>query len=164
MSGKLIEIISKLLIFIKETLLGILIAVFYLIPWLLRAVSIVVWLIATFISINTLQDIYSPFTDVAPLFALQFGVILMTVQWAMYGLRNKQNIWGLLFAGAISLWLISNAMTWLSDHWQYADLFFRILPSALLGVGMITLSIRTRTRRMSRVSGKKNQTTNEVAV
>ena len=164
MSEKLADITSQLATFLKEVLSGIMVAVFYLIPWLLRAASILSWLVAAFISINTLQDIYSPFTDVAPLFALQFGVILLTVQWAMYGLRNGQNIWGLLFAGAITLWGISQAMTWLSDHWQYADLFFRILPSALLGVGMITLSIRTRTRRMSRVSGKKNQTTNEVAV
>lgn len=162
MSGKLIEIISKLLIFIKETLLGILIAVFNLIPWLLRVVSIVVWLIATFISINTLRKIYSPFTDVIPMFALQFGVVLMMVQWSMYGLRNGQNIWGLLFAGAMTLGGISQAMIWLSANWRYAELFFRVLPPALLGVGMITLSIRTRTRRMSRVSGKKNQTTNEV--
>lgn len=158
----MIKSIAVTLLFLREIAIGTLTAVFYLIPWLLRAVSIVVWLIATFISINTLQDIYSPFTDVVPLFALQFGVILMTVQWAMYGLRNKQNIWGLLFAGAISLWLISNAMTWLSLNWKYAELFFRVLPPALLGVGMITLSIRIRTRRMSRVSGKKNQTTNEV--
>ncbi|MCL4270799.1 MAG: hypothetical protein KJZ72_14690 [Anaerolineales bacterium] len=135
----------------------------YLIPWLLRAVSIVVWLISTFISITTLHKIYSPFTDVIPIFALQFGVILLMVQWSMYGLRNGQNVWGLLFAGAITLWGISQAMTWLSNHWQYADLFFRILPPALLGVGMITLSIRTRTRRMSRVSSNKNQTTNKVA-
>jgi hypothetical protein len=148
--------------FLRDIAIGILTAVFYLIPWLLRALSIVVWLIATFISINTLRNIYSPFTDVIPMFALQFGVILMIVQWVMYGLRNGQKIWGLLFAGAITLWGISQVMIWLSDYWQYAELFFRILPPALLGVGMITLSIRTRTRRLSRVSGKKNQTTNEV--
>ena len=162
MSKKLVDVFSYSLTFLKEIIIGISVALLYLIPWLFRAVSILAWLIAAFISINTLHMIYSPFTDFVPMFALQFGVILIMVQWAMYGLRNGQNVWGLLFAGAIALWGISHVMTWLSDHWQYANLFFRVLPPALLGVGMITLSIRTRTRRMSRVSGKKNQTTNEV--
>lgn len=159
----MIQSVNLTLRFLQELAIGILTAFLYLIPWALRAVSVLGWLVAVFISINTLHNIYSPFTEGIPLFALQFGVILMTVQWSMYGLRNGQNVWGLLLAGAITLWLITEAMTWLSDHWQYADLFFRVLPPALLGVGMITLSIRTRTRRMSRVSGKKNQTSNEVA-
>ena len=164
MSEKLADVTSQLATFLKEVLSAILVAFLYLIPWLLRIASILSWLVAAFISINTLHDIYSPFTDTIPMFALQLGVILIMMQWAMYGLRNGQNIWGLLFAGAIFLWLISEAMTWFSIHWQYADLFFRILPPALLGVGMITLSVRARTRRMSRVSGEKNQTTNEVTV
>ena len=148
--------------FLQELFFGILSAFLYLIPWLLRATSILGWLVAAFISINTLHDIYSPFTDTVPMFTLQFGVVLMMAVWAMYGLRNGQNIWGLLFAGAISLWLISEAMTWLSINWQYADLFFRVLPPTLLGVGMITLSIRTRTRRMSRISDA-NKTISEAS-
>jgi hypothetical protein len=162
MSKKLENVFLYLLSFFEELLSDVLVALLYLIPWLFRAVSILAWLIAAFISINTLHMIYSPFTDIVPMFALQFGVILIMVQWAMYGLGNGKNVWSLLFAGAITLLGISQVMIWLSDHWQYANLFFRVLPPALLGVGMITLSIRTRTRRMSRVSGKKNQTTNEV--
>lgn len=161
MSEKLADVTSQLATFLREVLSGILVAILYLIPWLLRIASILSWLVAAFISMNTLHDIYSPFTDTIPMFALQFGVVLLMTQWAMYGLRNGQNIWGLLFAGAIFLWLVSEAMTWLSINWQYADLFFRILPPALLGVGMIALSIRTRTRRMSRISDA-NKTTIEV--
>lgn len=158
----MIKSMAVTLNFLREIAIGILVAVFHLIPWLLRAASILGWLIAIIMCINTLHSIYSPFTDVVPMFALQFGVILLMVQWAMYGLRNGKSVWGLLFAGAISLWCISEGLTWLSINWQYANLFFRVLPPALLAVGMITISIRTRTRRLSHISSKKNQTTIEV--
>jgi hypothetical protein len=135
--------------FLTELLLGILAAILYLIPWLLRAASVLGWFAAAFICITTLRDIYSPFTDEVPMFALQFGVIVMMVQWAMVGLREGKQIWGLLAAGAVTMWGVSAGMTQLSLTWYYADLFFRVLPPALLAVGMITLSIRTRARRLS---------------
>lgn len=135
--------------FLLELALGILAAILYLIPWLLRAASVLGWLIAAFLCITTLRGIYSPFTDAVPMLALEFLVIMLALLWAMVGLREGRQVWGILAAGALTMWGLSNGMTWLSVHWQYADLFFSVLPPALLAVGMISLSVRARARRLS---------------
>jgi hypothetical protein len=135
--------------FLLELALGILAAVLYLIPWLLRAASVLGWLTAAFLCITTLRGIYSPFTDAVPMFALEFVVIMLALLWAMVGLREGRQVWGILAAGALTMWGLSSGMTWLSIHWQYAQLFFSVLPPALLAVGMISLSIRTRARRLN---------------
>lgn len=135
--------------FLLELALGILAAILYLIPWLLRAASVLGWLTAAFLCITTLRDIYSPFTDAIPMLALEFLVIMLALLWAMVGLREGRQVWGILAAGALTMWGLSNGMTWLSVHWQYSDLFFSVLPPTLLAVGMISLSVRARARRLS---------------
>lgn len=135
--------------FLLELALGILAAVLYLIPWLLRAASVLGWLTAAFLCITTLRGIYSPFTDAVPMLALEFLVIMLALLWAMVGLREGRQVWGILAAGALTMWGLSSGMTWLSIHWQYAELFFSVLPPALLAVGMISLSIRARARRLN---------------
>lgn len=135
--------------FLSEFFLGILAAILHLIPWLLRAASVLGWLIAAFLCITTLRDIYSPFTDAVPMLALEFLVIMLALLWAMAGMMAGKQVWGVLAAGALTMWGLSSGITWLSIYWQYADLFFRVLPPALLAVGMISLSIRARARRLS---------------
>jgi hypothetical protein len=135
--------------FLMELALGIIAAVLYIIPWLLRVASVLGWLTATFLCLTTLRNIYSPFTDAVPMLALEFLVIMLALLWAMVGLREGKQVWGVLAAGALTIWGLSSGMTWLSINWQYADLFFSVLPPALLAVGMIALSVRARTRRLS---------------
>ena len=137
--------------FLTHLVLGVLVAVFFVLPWLLRFISIIAWLVSLFICIQTIEMIYSPFSDEVPLFALQFGVVLIMIQWAMVGLHmyEGRRFWGILVAGAATLWGVSNGMSWLSSNWKYADLLFRILPPALLAVSMISFGIRARARRSS---------------
>jgi hypothetical protein len=135
--------------FLSDFLLGILAAILYIIPWLLRVASVLGWLTAAFLCITTLRGIYSPFTDAVPMLALEFLVIMLALLWAMVGLREGRQVWGILAAGALTMWGLSSGMTWLSIHWQYAELFFSVLPPALLAVGMISLSIRARARRLN---------------
>jgi hypothetical protein len=162
MSNHIKQSLMLALRFLSELLLGILAAILYLIPWLLRAASVLGWLIAAFLCITTLRGIYSPFTDAIPMLALEFLVIMLALLWAMVGLREGRQVWGILAAGALTMWGLSSGMTWLSIHWQYADLFFSVLPPALLAVGMISLSVRARARRLS--TRKINQpTTTEVS-
>jgi len=143
--------------------LGILAAILHLIPWLLRAASVLGWLAAAFLCITTLRDIYSPFTDAVPMLALEFLVIMLALLWAMAGMMAGKQVWGVLAAGALTMWGLSSGMTWLSVHWQYADLFFRVLPPALLAVGMISLSIRARARRLSNHRMRQTDTTEATA-
>lgn len=138
---------AGLIQFLKQLVLGIVAAILYALPWLLRIISIVAWLVSLFMCIQTIETIYSPFSDEVPLFALQFGAVLLMVLWAMVGMMAGKQVWGILAAGAIILGLITQGAAWLSAQWLYADLFFRVLPSVLLAVGMITLGIRTRAKR-----------------
>ena len=133
--------------FLMQLLLGILAALLYIIPWLLRAASVVGWLASAFIALRTVNAIYSPFSDQVPVFALQFAVILLTIAWAMIGLMDGRDIWGLLAAGGFVMSALSYGAAWLMETWAYADLFFRVLPVSLLAVGMITISVRARKRR-----------------
>lgn len=138
-----------------DLIAGILGAIFYALPWLLRGLSVIGWLVSAFITLQTIRAIYSPFSDDIPVFALQFMVIVLMLLWAMVGLMNKKDVWGFLAAGGAVMYGMSYGATWLMSNWLYAELFFRVLPVMMLAVGMITISIRTRTRRMSRVANTR---------
>lgn len=150
--------------FVAGLLLVFIAALMYALPWLLRGLSVIGWLASAFIAIQTISAIYSPFSDEIPVFALQFMVIVLMVLWAMVGLMNQKDVWGLLAAGGAVMYGVSRGATWLMSNWQYADLFFRVLPVTMLAVGMITISIRTRTRRMSRVTNANITPISEEAV
>jgi hypothetical protein len=145
--------------FLSDFLLGILAAILYIIPWLLRVASVLGWLTAAFLCLTTLRNIYSPFTDTVPMLALEFLVIILALLWAMAGMMAGKQVWGVLAAGAVTLWSVASGMSWLSINWQYADLFFRVLPPAMLAVGMITLSIRTRARRLNMREARQSNPT-----
>jgi hypothetical protein len=130
--------------FLVVTVLAALVAIVYALPWLLRAISILAWLVAGFIGIQTIQAIYSPFSPTIPLLALQFAVILLMVSWAMYSLLKGVQLWGSLFVAGLVISLLSWGAGLLAERWLYADLFFHVLPSLLLTVGMLTLSMRLR--------------------
>ena len=151
----LAQVFAYLIQFLLNLIAGMLGAIFSALPWLLRGLSVIGWLVSAFITIQTISAIYSPFSDDIPVFALQFMVIVLMVLWAMVGLMNKKDIWGFLAAGGAVMYGVSYGAAWLMSNWQYADLFFRVLPVTMLAVGMITISIRTRTRRMSRVENTR---------
>lgn len=151
----LAQAFAYLIQFLFNLIAGILGAIFYALPWLLRGLSVIGWLVSAFIALQTIRAIYSPFSDDIPVFALQFMVIVLMVLWAMLGLMNKKDVWGFLAAGGAVMYGVSYGATWLMPNWQYAELFFRVLPVMMLAVGMITISIRTRTRRMSRLANTR---------
>ena len=149
--------------FLAQLALGILAAVLYTLPWLLRGLSVVIWLVSAFVAIQTVSAIYSPFSDGLPVLALQFLVIILMVLWAMVGLMDHKDVWGLLAAGGAVMYGLAYGANMLMTTWQYAHLFFRVLPVTLLAVGMITISIRTRTRHMSHMGSAKLTPSSEVS-
>lgn len=122
-------------------------ALLYALPWILRLASILLWLTAAFIGLQTIRTIYAPSTDAIPLFALQFAVILLMSAWAMSAVKDGKQIWGVLAAGGGAGWAISVLAIQLSEHWKYAEVFFDVLPPTLFAFGMIHLATRTRARR-----------------
>jgi hypothetical protein len=83
-----------------------------------------------------------------PVIALQFAVILMSVGWLLIVLnKNTKLVWGGMAAGGLVIGGASIGSIWLLSHWQYADLFFRVLPPALFSVLLIYETIRMRSLR-----------------
>lgn len=147
--------------FLSILFLGILGAVLFAIPWLLRAASVLIWLISGYLAISAIDDFYQQYvSSPIPVLALQFAAILLMVAWAMVGVMQKGSnaIWGLLAAGGIVISVFFwKVIPWMFFHWpHYSDLFFRVLPSALFIVLLIFTTIRLKwlhTTRDANLSG-----------
>ena len=140
--------IKYLLEFLTIIILGVVGAVLYALPWLLRIVALLVWLGGAYLGFNSIQTIYAPFSPAIPVTALQFAVILVSVGWLAMLLReNTKFFWGGMAAGGLVIGGASIGSMWLLHHWQYADLFFRVLPPALFSVLLIHETIRMRSLR-----------------
>ena len=148
--------IKYLLSFLVIVTLGIVGAVMYAIPWLLRVASLLLWLTATYIGFATIQTIYAPFSPAIPVIALQFAVILASVGWVIIVLgKNTNFVWGGMAAVGMVIGGASIGSIWLLDHWQHADLFFRVLPPVMFAVLLIYETTRLRSLR-------SNQTDKEI--
>jgi hypothetical protein len=140
-----INAIKYLLEFLTIIILGVVGAVLYALPWLLRIVALLLWLGGDYLGITLIQTIYAPFSPAIPVIALQFAVILVSVGWLLIVLsKNTRLVWGGLVAGGLVVGGASISSSWLVTHWLYADLFFRVLPPALFAVLLIYETIRLR--------------------
>ena len=140
--------IKYLLEFLTIIILGIVGAILYSLPWLLRIVALLLWLGGDYLGISTIEAIYAPISPATPVIALQFAVILMSVGWLLIVLnKNTKLVWGGMAASGLVICGASKGAIWLTSHWQYADLFFRVLPPALFSVLLIYETIRLRSLR-----------------
>ena len=140
--------IKYLLEFLAIIILGIVGAILYSLPWLLRIVAVLLWLGGDYLGITSIQTIYFPISPAIPVIALQFAVILMSVSWLLIVLsKNPRLVWGGMAAGGLVIGGVSSGSIWLLSHWQYANLFFRVLPPALFSVLLIYETIRLRSLR-----------------
>lgn len=143
------DAVKTLLAFLIILALGLVAAVLYALPWLLRAAALLLWLTAGYVGISSIQTIYSPFSPTIPVIALQFAVILILVAWMGLLLREQGaiHLWGGLAAGGLTVSGASMGLVWLSSHWPYADLFYRVLPACLFSVLLIFETVRLRSLR-----------------
>ena len=134
--------------FLTIVILGVMGAVLYALPWLLRVVALLLWISAAYLAITSIETIYSPFSSAIPVLALQFAVILILIAWITIFLReNTKLFWGGMTAGGLVVGGASIGSIWLLAHWRYADLFFRVLPPVLFSVLLIYETIRLRSLR-----------------
>jgi len=139
-----------LLEFLSIVILGIVGAVLYALPWLLRVAALLLWLGGVYLGFNSIQMIYAPFSPAIPVIALQFAIILISIGWvAVLLLENKKLFWGGMAIGGLVMGGASIGSAWLLNHWRYADMFFRVLPPALFSVLLIYETIRLRLLRRS---------------
>jgi hypothetical protein len=152
LTAKLLGVIKRTLLALTDFLLSISLggieAILLALPWLLRIMAVLVWLAAAFIGIETVNDIYAPYSPAIPVIALQFAVILASVAWLAILLnRNARFLWGGMAAGGLVIGGISLGAAWVLEHWRYANLFFRVLPPALFSVLLIHETVRLRALR-----------------
>ena len=134
--------------FLLIVALGLLVAILAALPWLLRMAAMLSWLFAAWFGLNAIQTIYSPFTDEIPLMALKGALILAQVSWlGLMVLAVREHVWGGLAMGAIVVGGLSWLALQISENWQYAYLFFRVLPPALFSVLLIYETIHLRSKR-----------------
>lgn len=134
--------------FLLSMFLGGIVAILLVLPWLLRIMAVLVWLVATFIGIETVNDIYAPCSPAVPVIALQFAVILASVAWIAILLnRNSRFLWGGMAAGGLVIGGMALGANWMLEHWRYSNLFFRVLPPALFSVLLIHETIRLHALR-----------------
>jgi hypothetical protein len=143
-----INSIKFLLKFLAIIVLGFVGAILYSLPWLWRMAALLIWLGGAYMGFISVHTIYVPFSPAIPVFALQFAVILISVGWVAILLReNTKLIWGGMAACGLVVGGASIGSIWLLAYWQYADLFFRTLPSALFAVLLIYETMRLRSMR-----------------
>jgi len=148
--------IKYLLGFLVTLIPGVVGAALYVLPWLLRAATALLWLGGAYIGFITIQTIYAPFSPAIPVLALQFAVILASVGWVIIVLgKNTNFVWGGMAAVGMVIGGASIGSIWLLDHWQHADLFFRVLPPVMFAVLLIYETTRLRSLR-------SNQTDKEI--
>jgi len=133
--------------FLTILFLGVFLALLTILPWLLRVGAILLWLTGGYTAVMAIQIIYSPFSNREELLALQFAVILLMVALVMIlFLVRRRYLWGGLALGGFLAYELASNATRLANS-EYAGLIFRVLPPALLSVGMIVITIRLKKLR-----------------
>lgn len=156
MIGQLANAVWKAIVILAQFLavvfLGLLAAILFALPWVIRMVTIVVWLVGGSLAIQSIDELYGPYTPAGPLIALQFVVIFLMTAWVgVLLLKAPSYIWGgLLAGGLLSGWISWQGIPEILKHWRDADLFFRLLPPALLALVMMYLTLRLRWLRSNR--------------
>jgi len=129
--------------FLVVILLGMLAALLFMMPWVLRALALIGWLAGTFLIWLTINNLYSASTPVIPLIALTAVPAILSaalVVWLFY--RGQQGrLWG-----AMALWGIIGWLIWKSSlhlaQWKYGALVMQVLPAVLSAVLLIYINVR----------------------
>ena len=129
--------------FLAVLFLGMIAALLFIMPWLLRTLALIGWLAGTFMIWLTINNLYSANTPTLPLMALTTVPAILSaalVVWLFY--RGQQGrLWG-----AMTLWGVSGWLIWKSSivlaQWKYGSLVVQVLPAVLSAVLLIYINIR----------------------
>ena len=146
---RLIQALVILIQFLIIVLLGILVAVIYALPWVMRIGAILLWFYGAYVFVMKIDEIYASFSPEFPVMVLQFFVL--TVQLGVFFsllLLNLKLLWGALyFTGGIPLWIALVGIPSAFENWEHADFIFRILPPTLWAMMLIYATIKGRSKR-----------------
>ena len=138
--------------FLVIVFLGILVAIIYALPWVLKIGAIVTWFYGGYRLVIVVDEIYAPFSPEIPVMILQFFVIIVQLS-AMIGILivNLRLSWGALyFTGGVPLWLALKGIPGVFANWQDAGFIFRVLPPALWAMLLILITIKGKRYKMDK--------------
>ena len=129
--------------FLAVLFLGMIAALLFIMPWLLRALALIGWLAGTFMIWLTINNLYSANTPTLPLMALTTVPAILSaalIVWLFY--RGQQGrLWG-----AMTLWGVIGWLIWKSSlllaQWKYGPLVVQVLPAVLSAVLLIYINVR----------------------
>jgi hypothetical protein len=145
----LVQGLIILIEFLIIIFLGILVAIIFALPWLLRIGAIIIWFYGGYRLVIAVGEIYAPFSSEIPVMILQFFVIIVQLG-AMIGILiiNLRLSWGALyFTGGVPLWLALKGIPDAFENWQHADFIFRVLPPALWVMLLTLITIKGKRYR-----------------
>jgi hypothetical protein len=153
--------------FLVVILLGVIAALLFILPWLLRALALIGWLAGTFLIWLTINNLYSTNTPALPLTALTAVPAILSaalVVWLFY--RGQQGrLWGAMALWGVIGWLIWKGSLLVAGV-QYGSLIVQVLPAALSAVLLIHINIRwgmvIRARRFQQVQPSQLATKGKV--
>ena len=148
----LVQVLIILIEFLVIVFLGILVAIIYALPWVLRIGAIVIWFYGGYRLVIVVDEIYAPFSPEIPVMILQFFVIIVQLS-AMIGMLivNLRLSWGALyFTGGVPLWLALKGIPDAFANWQHADFIFRVLPPTLWAMLLILITIKGKRYKMDK--------------
>ncbi len=138
-----------LLKFLAILLLGLLVAIIFIIPWLIRLGALLVFAYGLFEITLAVDAIYAPFSDTIPLLALYafVGIVQLALFFVVSAL-DLRLIWGATYlSGVLSHWAAKHGIVYILENWQYADLFFRAVPPLLFIALIATETLKAARRR-----------------
>jgi hypothetical protein len=136
--------------FLAVVSLGFLVAIVWVLPWLIRATSIVTWIGGAYLAGETISAIYGPISERIPLMALWTIPAILAAAlpvWLHYK-GQLARIWGSFFLFGLLCWGFQRGAAWLLGNWQHGDMFFRAAPALLVASLVIFAAIRFRMLRM----------------
>ena len=148
----LAQALITLIEFLVIIFLGILVAIIYALPWLLRIGAVIIWFYGGYRLVVAVGEIYTPFSPEIPVMILQFFVIIVQLS-AMLGILivNLRLSWGALyFTGSVPLWLATKGIPNAITNWQHADFMFRVLPPALWVMLLTLITIKGKRYKMGK--------------
>ena len=150
----LVQALITLIQFLIIIFLGMLVAIIYALPWVLRIGAILIWFYGAYVFVMKIDEVYASFSPEFPVMVLQFFVVIVQIGvFLAMLLLNLKLLWGALyFTGGIPLWIALIGIPKAFESWQHADFIFRILPPALWAMMLIYTTIKGRSKR----SGKQS--------
>ena len=151
--AKLFEMLMKAIVIAIQVLaivfLGLLVAVVFIIPWLIRIGGLLVFAYGLYEITLAVNAVYAAFTDTVPLVALYaFVAIAQLSIFFLLSALDLRLVWGATyFSGASMLWLAKRGIVQVLANWQHAGLFFRALPPLLFIALVATETLKAARKR-----------------